>query len=335
MASEPDPDGDLRNRLDPRLRKVVGARKMLQANPGDPLDEEADPAVRQFEHAHDRGRRADLVEVGLLRLLDRGVALRHQQDHPVLGERLVDRADRALPAERKRNDDERIEDGVLERQDRKDVGQSDGLVQRALPRLHAGAFLLEQRLQLLHELAHVLEAAVDRGEPHVGHLVELAQPLHREGADLAGRELAVLLVRQQALGGVHDLFELAQRHRTLLAGLLETLEELAAVEVLARAVVLDHPVGDLFDFLVGREAAVAGQAFTAAPDRHAFAALARIDDPVLARSAEGAAHGNTLAQAGRLRAPARSGGSPPGRFQSLDLRATFSCSRTRSSDLAS
>src|SRR3954447_2778503 len=48
---------------------------------------------------------------------------------------------------------------------------------------------LEQRFDHVHEGVDVLEAAVDRGEADVRHLVELAQPLHDEGAELLGRDL--------------------------------------------------------------------------------------------------------------------------------------------------
>src|SRR5437764_976099 len=48
----------------------------------------------------------------------------------------------------------------------------------------------QQRLQLVQELADVLELAVDGREPDVGHFVELLQPLHHERSDLARRHLA-------------------------------------------------------------------------------------------------------------------------------------------------
>ena len=43
------------------------------------------------------GRGADRVEVGLARVLDLGVPLGDQHDHPVLGQGLVDGANGALP----------------------------------------------------------------------------------------------------------------------------------------------------------------------------------------------------------------------------------------------
>src|SRR5262245_41130197 len=51
--------------------------------------------------------------------------------------------------------------------------------------------LLEQGLQLFQELVDVLELAVDRGEPNVGHLVEIAQLAHDQLTDELGGDLLV------------------------------------------------------------------------------------------------------------------------------------------------
>src|SRR2546428_499696 len=74
-------------------------------------------SLRKLQHPHDDAHGADVEQVLLGRLLHLAVLLRHQQDHPVVGQGLVDRPDGALAADREGHDDERIDDDVPERQD--------------------------------------------------------------------------------------------------------------------------------------------------------------------------------------------------------------------------
>ena len=76
----------------------------------------------------------------------------------------------------------------------------------------------------------------------------------------------------------------------LLARLDEARTQLLPVEGLAAPVVLDHHVGDLFDRLVGSEAAAARDAFAAAADDLSLASLSRIDDAIVTPSAERTFH---------------------------------------------
>src|SRR5262249_37795328 len=63
--------------------------------------------------------------------------------------------------------------------------------------------------------------------------------------------------------------------------------------------VFDHHVGNVLDLLVGREAPAAAQAFTAAADHAAVAALPRVDDAVTVFGAEGTPHLRPAPPAGR------------------------------------
>ena len=142
----------------------------------------------------------------------------------------------------------------------------------------------------MQELVDILELAVDRREAHVGDLVELAEPLHHDGADAGRRNLALLGIVEEGFDLVDDPVELDGRNGPLLAGLREAHAQLVAVEPLAPAVVLDDHVGDLLDRLVGGEPAAAGGALPPAPDHLALPALARIHDTVVYGRAERALH---------------------------------------------
>src|SRR5450830_1322301 len=156
----------------------------------------------------------------------------------------------------------------------------------------------EQRLELVHEVAEILEPAVNGREPHVRHLIELLELLHDLGAELHGRHLARLSRRESRLDLVADGLERLRLDGTLLTGFHEAAEQLVAVERLAPAVLLHDEKGDLLDGLVGREAALAGVALPPPADRRSFAALARVDDAVVSRAAVRAAHGTEPSQYG-------------------------------------
>ena len=75
-----------------------------------------------------------------------------------------------------------------------------------------------------------------------------------------------------------------------LAGFQKSLQNFLALEALAAAVLLDDHVRDFIDAFVGGEAAGTFQAFTAAADGVAGAALTRINYLVIDVRAEGALH---------------------------------------------
>ena len=137
------------DRVDPRAR--------------DALHEQARAAVRQLQHPHDRRDGSDRVQVGQPRQLGLGVSLGDQHDDPLLGERRVDGVDRPLPRDGERQDDVRKDDDVLQRQDRKNVGDRKVGVALGDPRFffeldHGLAFLLGFDRNVVLFLAQVGDA---------------------------------------------------------------------------------------------------------------------------------------------------------------------------------
>src|SRR5262249_48377095 len=120
--------------------------------------------------------------------------------------------------------------------------------------------LLDQLLQLLHELADVLERAVDRREAHVGDGIEAVQLTHHRLADDRALQLALAAPLQAALDAFDDRLDLLHRDRPLLARPLQPGDDLHAVEGLAPAVLLHHHRQRVFGALVGGEAAMALEA---------------------------------------------------------------------------
>ena len=112
-----------------------GLDEVVDAGTAEALHEDADAAVRQLQHPHDDGHRADAIEVVLGRVFVLKVFLRRQHDDAVLGQRLVHRVDRLLARHRQRDDDERKDHQVLERKHRQDVGDFDWLFFRGFVRV--------------------------------------------------------------------------------------------------------------------------------------------------------------------------------------------------------
>jgi len=141
------------------------------------------------------------------------------------------------------------------------------------------------------EFEDVAELPIDRGEPDVGDLIQGLQAFHDELADLGGLHFFFGALLEPAFDLLDDLLEPGNGDRPLFDGLEEPAEELLAVEELARAVLLNDHVRDLFDLLVRRKPAGTTEAFPAAADRKPFLALARVDDLALRVGAKRTFHG--------------------------------------------
>src|SRR5580765_550120 len=138
-------------------------------------------------------------------------------------------------------------------------------------------FRFYQVFEFVHELFYVLEIQIHGCEANVSDLVVAAQPVHDQFAEFAGLTLALWRFDHETFGFIHDLFELAHRHRALFTGAQQAIKNFLPVEFLAAAIFLDHHVGNLVYPLIGGKALSTLQAVAASPDRIGFLALARVD----------------------------------------------------------
>src|SRR5262249_6498243 len=132
---------------------------------------------------------------------------------------------------------------------------------------------------------------IDRGETHIGDVVEGAQCVHHHLADGLRGDFALALALELA----HDLgyrlldalgldWALAQRD-------LHRAQELVAVERYAAAVALDHHQLAQLHALERRKAEIAGDADAAAPDDGGILRRPRILHLRIEAAAIGTAHG--------------------------------------------
>ena len=120
-----------------------------------------------------------------------------------------------------------------------------------------------QILDLIHELAHFLELAIDGGEAHVGHGIKLLEFLHGHVANLVVSHLEAVVDRQGIFDVRRQVFQIFPGHRALLARIHEALHQLFALKRLLFPTTLDNRQRLEFNIFTGREPATARQTFAA------------------------------------------------------------------------
>src|SRR5262249_51058575 len=176
---------------------------------------------------------------------------------------------------------------ILSRSLRRSLGLGEGA---GLGRGRLGLVVALEPLHLLDELPDVLELAIDRGEPDIGHRVEPLEMVHHDPAELLAADLLLGPLVQLGLDLDDDVVDGLHANRALLPRLQDGAAELLAVERLATPVPLDHVRQHVLDVLVGRVPAVALETFAAAPDELPVPAHPRVDDPILRVTAKRALH---------------------------------------------
>src|SRR6056297_3211882 len=170
--------------------------------------------------------------------------------------------------------------------------------------LAAGAGQPLQLATLFLKLCHVLEAAVDGGEAHVGNLVQLAEFLHDHLTEQARGDLPLAQGAQPVDDMADGLLQRLGAHRPLLQRPRQTAAELLLVEGLAALVALDDARHHQLGGLEGGEALTAVLALAPAADLPAFRSEPGVDHLGLGVSAEGAVHGGALRVSARALARA-------------------------------
>src|SRR6184192_2808534 len=141
-----------------------------------------------------------------------------------------------------------------------------------------GAARTQYLFDLSLDLLEVHELSVDRGESDVCDLVQVPQAFHDHLADLAARDLYAAGAAELGLDVVDDRAQALRGDVALFGGLLQAVEELLGIEVLAAPVLLGDEEGHRFDAFVCGKALPTLQALTAASDRLPHLGVARVDD---------------------------------------------------------
>src|SRR5947207_4355446 len=125
----------------------------------------------------------------------------------------------------------------------------------------------EYLLDLPLDLLQVHELPVHRRKADVSNLVQVAQPVHHHLTDLLARDLDASRAPELRLDVVDDRPQPLGRDVALLSRLLQAVEQLLGVEVLAAPILLGDEERHRLDALIGGESLPALQTLTPAPDR--------------------------------------------------------------------
>jgi len=144
-------------------------------------------------------------------------------------------------------------------------------------------------LDHLEEFVDSLEFPVDRGEAHVGHLVEIVEPPEDHLPELGARDLVGGLAEhgRLVLDLVHEVLDGKLGDRPLFQGPPDAAFELGPLEGFAPPSPLHDHQGFFLDALVAREAEAAGEALAAPADGLALGEGAGVDDLVVFAAAVG------------------------------------------------
>ncbi len=113
---------------------------------------------------------------------------------------------------------------------------------------------------------------------------------HERFADHRADDFFLATLLQRPFDAVGDRFDGVNADRPLLAGALETIDDLDPVIALAPAILLDHQRHHLLDPLVGGETPGAALALAPAAHHVAVPTQARIDHSILDLMAKGTFH---------------------------------------------
>ena len=140
------------------------------------------------------------------------------------------------------------------------------------------------------EIARFAEIAIDRGEAHIGDVVERLQALHDQFADPVGRDVAVGLALELAHDAVDHALDPLGLDGALAQRDLDRAHQLVAVERRAPAVLLDHHQFAQLDALEGGEPPAAIGADPPAADRGGILGRPRVLHLRVETAAIGAPH---------------------------------------------
>lgn len=121
-------------------------------------------------------------------------------------------------------------------------------------------------MQFVNEVADVFEFAIDAGEADIGHLIQFAQLLHDEVAQILAVDFGVEVGEDLVLDPRDNRFQLFVAHRPLPAGPEQAVLDLFSPERFALAPFLDDIQDRLFNSLVGRKPATAMHALSPATE---------------------------------------------------------------------
>jgi len=161
--------------------------------------------------------------------------------------------------------------------------------------------LVTDRFDRTKEVVDVVEIAVDACEPHVRDLVNRVQPTQHQFANVLARDFAVATEVKLRLDLLHKQLNSLGTHRPLPARSLDPATDLRPIKSLPALVTFDNPNVELFQPLIGREAAMARTTASPTANEESVLESARIDNAVIVDFAKRTSHAWVFGRLNRQR----------------------------------
>ncbi len=136
---------DLGDRGDPRDQVGIALEHGFEPHARGAAHQDRQPLIGQPHHAQHQRQGPDLVEIRRGRILDLGVTLSEHRDHAVAGHDVVEQAHVLVAPDPERQDGEREEHGVPDRQDRGRARTDRGEAERGGLRFRQSAGIGERQ----------------------------------------------------------------------------------------------------------------------------------------------------------------------------------------------
>jgi hypothetical protein len=159
--------------------------------------------------------------------------------------------------------------------------------------------IIQNGLQFIHEVMHVLELTIHRRKAYKRDLVEISQGTEDEFADQARRNFSFAIFVDRRFNVTNEQINLFRTNRACVAGLLHSRADLFPIKGNSSAILLDDTDGRLFNLFVRCKSALAAEAFATATDRKVLT-VSRVNDFGFVMFTVGTSHRNCPEGAGSV-----------------------------------
>ena len=157
----------------------------------------------------------------------------------------------------------------------------------------------EDVFELIHKFLDIFKLSINGSKADISHSIQPMEFVHHLLPDFRAPHLSLPSLLKMELDAVYDLLNQVDADRPLLAGPLETIEDLNAIESLSSPILLDDQRQGILCPLAGRKSLLATQTFPPPADRLFILAKAGIDHFTLRVTAERTFHNDSTAESRR------------------------------------
>ena len=137
--------------------------------------------------------------------------------------------------------------------------------------------IIQNGLQFIHEVMHVLELTIHGRKAYKRDLVEISQGTENEFADQPRRDFSFAIFVDRRFDIANEQINLFRTDRAFVAGFLHSPADLFPIKGNSRAILFDHTDGRLFNLFVGRKSTLAAEAFATSTNRKVLT-ISRVND---------------------------------------------------------